>query len=452
MTTPTTARTDVLPVSLKAGWGVGAFGIALLLNGISTLIFFYMVGILKLEPALAGAIIFAAKIVDVIVDLAVGIWSDRLQSSRGRRRPFLLWGGMICAASFAMIFTTPLFANTWLTTVYAFTALCLYSIGYTAYNIPYLAMPAEMTDSYHERSSIHAWRMAFVTVGSFVAGSIAPAVLERLGRTVWTSYALIGIVCAALILISTWAAYAFTAKARFTMASTRPVTLFADYLAISKNRHFMRLIGVKFAQLLGGQATQAAMLFFIVQSLQLRLTVLVVFGLAVTLSSLLATPLLVKFSRRYGKKAGYYVAAFMTALYALSWSFAGPGEPLWAIALRGLIIGVGFTGNVLMAMSMLTDIINFDARQSGAHRESAYTALYSFVEKFTAALGPLIIGFALSLAHFNTKLPPDVPQPGDVRFALLFSVSWLPALAGLVAVWLLSGYKLTQADLENEPR
>ncbi len=443
-------RVDQLPVSLKAGWGTGAFGMALLMNGISTLIFFYLVGILKIEPAMAGGMIFAAKIFDVVVDLTVGIWSDRLTSIHGRRRPFLLWGGIISAVSFAMVFTTPMFAQSWMTAAYAMIALCVYSIGYTAFNIPYIAMPAEMTDNYHERSSIHAWRMVFITLGSFVAGSIAPSAVERLGRTVWGSYATVAIGCAALILVTTLSAYWTTRKARFTTTtSIRKPDIFGDYLAILKNRHFMRLIGVKFAQLMGAQATQAAMLFFIIQSLRLKLTILVVFGIAITLSSLAATPLLLQFSRRYGKKAAYFLAGSMTVLGSLSWSLAGPGEPAWAIALRGVFIGVGFTGNVLMAMSMLTDIINLDARQTGARREAAFTALYSFVEKFTAALGPLIIGVALSLAHFNTKLPPDVPQAGDVGTALLFSVSWLPAAAGLVAIGLLLGYRLTQAEIER---
>lgn len=69
------------------------------------------------------------------------------------------------------------------------------------------------------------------------------------------------------------------------------------------------------------------------------------------------------------------------------------------------------------------------------------------MEKLTGAVGPLIVGFALSFAGFNNKLPFDVPQGGNVDTALLFSVSWLPALFGLVAIWILSGYNLTEQEL-----
>ncbi len=443
--------THNLPFALKIGWGTGAFGVAILMNGISVLIFFYLVGVLKIEPALAGTIIFISKIFDVFTDPLVGFWSDRIKSPRGRRRPFLFWGAFVSAASFALIFTTPSFAEQWMTAAYILVALCIYAGGYTLFNIPYMAMPAEMTDNYHERSSIHAYRIVFVSLGGFIAASIAPAVLERLGRTEPSSYATIGLTCAALIFGSMMTSYLATAKARFTPANTGVTQLSADWSAIFGNRRFMRLIGVKFAQLLGMQTTQAAMIFFVVQSLQLNLDIFVVFGIVMTATSITAAPLLVKFSKRYGKRNTYYLAAACNIAYSLSWSLAQPGEPIWAIALRACLVGIAMVGNVVMAMSMLTDIINLDARQTGVRREGAYTALYSFVEKVTAALGPLIIGVALSLANFDTKLAPDVPQGDDVGNALLLAVSWLPAVFGLIAVWLLSGYRLTEAEITGTP-
>ena len=61
-----------------------------------------------------------------------------------------------------------------------------------------------------------------------------------------------------------------------------------------------------------------------------------------------------------------------------------------------------------MAMSMLTDTIEYDARRTGIRREGVYTAVYSFVEKFTFAMGPLIIGFAMQFAGFDPDLPVDI--------------------------------------------
>jgi len=436
-----------LPVSLKLGWGIGAFGVAMLMNGIAVLIFFYLVGILKIEPALAGTIVFVSKLFDVATDPIVGLWSDRHASPRGRRRPFLLWGGVVSAASFALIFSSPVFDSQWLTAGYVFLALCVYTFGYTVFNVPYMAMPAEMTDDYHERSSIHAYRIVFVSAGSFLAAAIAPAIIERLGRTEWTSYAYVSSACAVVILATMMTAYASTSRARFTERTSAMTRLVEEFDSVRRNRHFLRLIGVKFAQLSGVQLTQAAFLFFLVQTLGLSFDILVVYGGVLTLTTIVAAPLLVAFSKRFGKREAYYVAAGFYIVGVLSWAFAVEGEPIWAIGLRGVLIGVAATGNVVLAMSMLTDIIEYDSRRTGVRREGAYTALYSFVEKFTAALGPLVVGFALQLADFDTSLPPDVPQGGNVDTALVITVAILPAIMGAIAIWLLTGYKLTESEL-----
>jgi len=446
---------NALPISLKLGWGSGAFGIALLMNGISGLILLFASSILQIEPWLAGTVIFLAKLIDVVTDPVVGVSSDRFESSRGRRRPFLLWGAFTGAASFALIFNAPSFESQYLTALYLFVVLSFYAIAYTIYNIPYISMPAEMTDSYHERSSIHAYRMVFVSLGSLVASAGIKSSLEWLGKTEAQSYATVGIVCAVLILISLLTAYFTTSSARFTQGTKSEKSNIAqmvdEFSAVRSNSHFLRLLGVKLAQLLGVQTTLAAFAFFFVQTLQRDFNALAIFGLISTAASIISAPLLVRFSKRFGKRNAYYVAAGANIFYALSWSLAGPEEPVWALWIRGVVVGIAFTGNVIMAMSMLTDIINVDADRTGVRREGAFTALYSFVEKLTAAIGPLLVGFALSIAGFNNKLPFDVPQGGSVDFALLISVSWLPALFGLVAVWLLSGYRLNEDDINAQP-
>jgi len=445
---------EKLSVGLKLGWATGAFGVALLMNGISGVLLLFAVSMLGIDPWLAGGIITFSKLFDAVTDPVVGMWSDRLRSKHGRRRPFLTWGAVLSAASFAIIFTTPQFENQYATAAYLFGALCLYAFGYTLFNIPYMSMPAEMTDNYHERSSIHAYRMVFISLGGLAAGAGIKYALEVLGKTDAQSWAIVGIVCAIAIFLSLMIAYLSTASARFTapeedVGKNKFEQLRDEFGAVTGNRHFLRLIGVKFSQLMGVQTMGAAMAYFFVQYLQQGFDVLAGFFVVVSFSTIVCSPLLVIFSRRFGKKAAYYLAAAVNIAYALSWSMSGPDDPVWMILARGLLVGVAFAGNVIMAMSMLTDIINEDANRTGVRREGAFTALYSFVEKLTGAAGPFIVGAALSLVGFDKDLPFDVPQGGNVDTALLLAVSWLPAIFYLIAVALLSGYSLTENDINK---
>ncbi len=438
-----------LPSRLKLGWACGGLGTALLMNGIAGLVLFYMVGILKIEPALAGTLVFLTKLFDVASDPIVGLASDRTRSRWGRRRPYLLVGAFVSGASFVLIFTTPILENQVFTIAYVFIAMVIYTIGYTLFNVPFMAMPAEMTDSYHERSSIHGYRIWFFAIGQLLAMSGAKAALEWLGKNEWSSYAWIGTGCGIIVFVSMISCFFGTRDARQTQGGAAVQGFRADIAAIATNPHFIRLIGVKFLQLLGIASAGAAMLFFVVNSLQLRLDVFAIFGVVVTLSTIIATPYLVRLSRRLGKAETYRIAATCFALYALSWILAQPGEPIWALCLRAGIVGISASGNILLAMSMLTDIINYDARVTGVRREGAYAAFYSFIEKLTAALGPLIVGVALSSAGFDKSLPADALQSPAVRQALLLGIAYIPAATAILSILLLRGYRLNEAELEN---
>ncbi|MEQ8514181.1 MAG: MFS transporter, partial [Chromatocurvus sp.] len=255
---------DTVSKPIKVAWGAGALGVSVLMNSVSFLVMFYMVGVLHIEPALAGTLIFATKLLDVVSDPVVGIWSDRISSRIGRRRPFLIPGAILSAIALALIFTTPVFETQAFTATYIFCALLIYTIGYTVFNVPYMAMPAEMTDSYHERSSIHAYRVVFVTMGSFLASSVAPWTLETLGKTEWSSYATLGVCGAIIVFASMFVSFLGTGRARHLPSGAAIPDIRADLKAALTNGYFLRLAGVKACQLLGVAASSAAMVFFIV--------------------------------------------------------------------------------------------------------------------------------------------------------------------------------------------
>ncbi len=443
---------ETLPFGLKLGWATGALGVALLMNGIAGLILLWAISMLGIDPWLAGLIIAVSKLFDVVTDPVIGLWSDRLRHPKGRRRPFLTWGAAISALSFALLFTAPVFENQYLTAAYVFLILCLYAVGFTVFNIPYLSMPAEMTDNYHERSSIHAYRMVFVAAGAAIGSAGFKFALEGLGPKEMQTWAIVGLGGATIILLSMLIAYFSTASARFTnpeedTGQTRFEQLQTEFGAVAGNPHFLRLIGVKFSQLMGVSTMGAGMAYFFVQYLQLDFIALGWFGLAVTGATIVFAPILVKFSKMYGKKAAYFVAAAINIVYALSWTLSEANEPMLNIILRSVLVGIAFGGNVIMAMSMLTDIINEDANRTGVRREGAFTAMYSFVEKLTAAIAPLILGVALTWVGFDKNLDYDVPQGEDVNNALLLVMAWLPALFYLIAAILLTGYRLTEDDV-----
>ena len=444
---------DKLPWSLKAGWATGAFGVAVLMNGISALVLFYMTTVLKFDPAVAGALIFISKIYDAVTDPFSGWLSDRSKSTKGRRRPFLFWGAIVSALSFLMVFNVP-FTGPFdtvtsgpglIASAYVLLALLIYTTGYSMFNVPYMAMPAEMTQGYHERSSIHGYRVVIAAIGGFLVQSGGGILLDALGKD-RDAFGWLGAIGAVAIFVSMMTAYYATAKAPSLPQSDTKLSFREQLSGFAANKPFQLILSVKLAQLIGIAASSGGLVFLLVTVMGRPLSLMAVIGGAMIIAVFISTPLLIKLSTRIGKRGAYTLSAIVTGLAALSWIFVTPDEPVWALAARGLATGVAFAGNVLFAMSMLTDAMEADAHRTGMRREGMYSALYSFIEKLASSIGPLILGGALSHAGFNPASPPKVADE-NVRQAVLLGVAYVPAAMAVVAVIILYFYRLDEKSL-----
>ena len=446
MSSETAAEERPLPTRLKALWATGAFGVAILMNGISALAMFYFVTVLAIPAATAGFLLFLSKLYDAVTDPLTGWLSDRTASSAGRRRPWLFWGAIVSAASFVAVFTVPFEGPGFATLAYVLVALLLYTSGYSMFNVPYMAMPAEMTQGYHERSAIHGWRVMFASLGGFLAQAMSGVVLEALGKD-WDAHAAIGALGGALILASMLTAWAGTRDAPSFPRSDRPLPMREQLRGFLRNRPFQLILGVKLAQLIGVSSSTAGLIFFLSRVIDLPLSKLPLIGGPMVVAVLIGTPLLVRLSKRIGKRQGYVLSSLLMGVVALSWMFAMPGEPDWLLVLRGLVNGLAFAGNVMFAMSMLTDAMELDYHRTGERREGMYSALYSFIEKLAAAMGPLLLGLALAWAGFDPKTPP-AEVTSQVREAVLMSITYIPTAMALLSVVILAFYRLDEPTLQ----
>ena len=120
--------------------------------------------------------------------------------------------------------------------------------------------------------------------------------------------------------------------------------------------------------------------------------------------------------------------------------------------LRMALSGVTIAGNVMLAMSMLTDTIEYDARVTGMRREGIYAAMYSFVEKLAAALAPFFVGWALTFAGYDKSLGADELQTGSALFGIMFGKAYLPAIMIGLSMFVLLFFKLDKETLHNTPQ
>ena len=199
-----------LPVGVKLGYGVCDLGGNLFFTVIGFWLLNFLTDTVGLAAGLAGLTIAIGKIWDAVTDPMTGYLSDRTKSRLGRRRPWMLFGSVPLFLTMILMFTNPaLFAGAgWnpaeqqtFLFIWATVLFCLLCTAYTAVNIPYNSLTPELTQDYHERTSLNGYRFGFAVVGSLLgAGASLPIVMAFPDKN--TGFAGMGSIFGALMLIT----------------------------------------------------------------------------------------------------------------------------------------------------------------------------------------------------------------------------------------------------------
>jgi GPH family glycoside/pentoside/hexuronide:cation symporter len=434
-------------------WSVGTIGPVTLLYVVNYAFMFFMTDLLRISAAVAGSLIFAVRVYDIFVDPLVGVLSDRTSSRMGRRRPWMLAGAFLSAAGCVALFTLPRAVydgGTQLIVLWSVASLLLYFTGYSMFNVPYMTMPAEMTDAYHERTRLMGARVFFVAISGLLGVSAAPLLVQMFGKGE-SAYSLTAAMMAAISLFAMLATVTGTARSRATQRSITRVPMTAQLRLALTNKPFATLILAKLLLLLAMSSLTSSMFYFVTHVLHRELSTISQIGLLQTIGMVISLPLWVRLSKRWAKHHLFMISCGGSAIVFFSWSLAGPGDPTVLLLLRGFIIGCTSGCALLMGQSLLPDTMEYDYRRSGLRREGAYSGAYSMVEKAGFAIGPLIIGLLLSAAGYTggSAAGATAAVSAGTTLAVVIGVSYIPAAASALCVLVLYGYNLTESVLKG---
>ncbi len=443
----TAGSAERVPVSVKAGWGVGAFGSLGMLWLVNVFLLFFLINHLGMNPALAGIILFITRIYDVITDPLVGHLSDRTRSRWGKRRPWLFVGAFLSGASAILVFNVPSFGSGTAVAVYELLVLLAYFTGYTLFYVPFMAMPAEMTDDYNERTSIMSYRVAYSFAAGIIIAAGMPALIAYLGGD-RAAYEVAAIVAGVLITISMLGTVIFTRGARERAPVERQQYSPRDYFAsLLRNRPFLSLAALKFIVFLSAGINGSASLFFMTYVAQRGEMGQAFLTFTSNVAGLCVVPLWTRLSYGRDKRWFWLIAMLGTAVLQLSWAFASPNESDFVFGLRAFLIGAFGAGGLVMGFSMLPDTIEYDRLTTGLDRAGMYTGLLGFIETNGAAFGPLIIGFMFASMGVVTGGAGSVQQPASAITAILAAKAWIPSGLLLIGAALLLTYRLSAERL-----
>ncbi len=171
----------VLHKKTIAGYAIGSLGT----GGFATLpglvLLIYMTDTLAVPALAAGMVIGVAKIWDILIDPVIGSRSDRTLRLHGSRRGPMILGAIALPVFFILTFAVPRGTGPALAGVWVAIAFVLAATAFSLFQVPYIALPAEIADTYDGRTRLLSWRVVVLTIAILLFGAGGPILVELSG-------------------------------------------------------------------------------------------------------------------------------------------------------------------------------------------------------------------------------------------------------------------------------
>jgi Na+/melibiose symporter-like transporter len=455
---------NALKLRTKLAYGVGAIGESSVIWLFSTLAFFFYNQVIGLSGTLAGLAVLIATLFDAVSDPLVGSISDNFRSKYGRRHPFMFAAPLPAMLCIYLVFSPPVGMEQ--IAIFAWFAIftILLRLSITLFTIPHLALGAELSDDYIERSNVMSFNNVFAYTGViimhvyvwfFVFPNIDGFEMGQLSRDAYPS-----IVFFSCLLIGT----AMTASAFYTrdqipnlkQAESRKdknvaIRFFKDIYAVLKNPNYLYLLlGIFFLSILIGTHETLGLYMYTfywkLSPIQTGWLILNnVFGYAI---GFIVTS---KLHQMFDKPIIIVISAILLSVF---WSLAvilslfglAPEPASWDLVIFIIILGsVAAAGGSILhisVMSALADVCDEHELLTGYRQEGIFYSARSFFAKTSSGIGHVIAGIALDIINF-----PRGDINAEVTESMLFNLGLLDGpfamIWGLIAAIFYSGYKIT---------
>lgn len=437
---------DELSRGARFGYGSGSVATGAFGTVPGLMLLPYLTDTLGIAALAAGFIVFAPKAWDVLLNPVAGRISDRTVDPRGPRRPWLLRAGLLLAVCFALLFAGPDLGSQGADAAWVLVLFLACATAYAFFQVPYVAMPAELTSSYDERTRLMTWRVAILAFTILLAGASAPAIRDAIGGR--DGYRVMGLAMAAVIALGVVAAYRGTRDAPVGAIEPGPGTLRDQLRIVAEARDFRMLLVTFVVQALATGCMLAGVDYLAGDVLDSSGASTVLFVCFVG-PALVLTPVWAAAGERIGKKRGYLLSSLLLAagaLLAVLARTAPSGLVFAAVAL----VGVGYAGCQVFPMAMLPDAAAVDARRTGTSRVGVYTGVWTAGETLGLALGPGVFAVVLALGGYVSSTNDNAVQSDSALTAITLGFSVLPAVLVLASLCWLVRYNLTSEEVDRD--
>ena len=440
-----------------------AFGIGMFANQMFPAILGIFMVVLVEDLGFNGwmwsAVFLFPRIFDAITDPLMGFISDNTKSKWGRRRQYVLVGGLIMGIAY--IFMWQLFKEDTLEYNFWYFFLCslVFYLGLTIFSVPYVAMGYEMSDDFHERTSIMAiaqWigQWAWVIAPLFWIIMYDPEWFPSADVAVRELAIWVAIPCAVCAIVP-----ALFIKSKSTLdedyeplnssnIGNSLVKILQSFVEAFKIKEFRKLCGATFL-IFNAFNTVAALTFFVIVYKLFNGDAgasgiwVSMFGCVGALgTTFIVIPSVAWLSKKFGKKKAFMLSQSISLIgYVMLYFLFVPGKPwLYMIALPFFSFGIGSLFTIMM--SMTADVIDIDEVNSGKRREGIFGAIYWWMVKVGYGIAGALSGVIITVVGFNPDLA-TIDQQAAVDGLHAF-FCFFPMGGTILAMLVMKDYDVTE--------
>ena len=370
------------------------------------------------------ALIFmAGRIVDIVTDPLIGVWTDRAQHRpgrfriipiQGRRRPFIFWGSILMTGTGIAFWYPPVDGESSTNLLYGTIVMSVHWAMYTLAYIPLLALAPEIARSQADRIRLGTWIAVGMILG-LVAAALMPGalitILDPARQGAEESFSPVGYqrvaILFSLISLASFQWFVWTVRERPTdPRSTQVGHVYKEFFGALRIPQFRLYLLIFFLFYIGVLANQRALPYWVELGLggdEATLSVLGIPFIVTCLLSALACPLLIK---RFALKwlvvmALGSIALSMPIMYVVAVSEADETSKL----LMGSVVygmkGVGLGMMYVLVTPLIGEIIDRGESLLGIRQEAVFNSMHAMMVKAAQVIGIWIA--ATTMARFGNS-------------------------------------------------
>jgi GPH family glycoside/pentoside/hexuronide:cation symporter len=409
-----------------------SLGVATPAEAVAGIIAFYIVDVKNLPATWYATFWFFYTIYNALNNPVLGYMSDRTRTRWGRRIPYILFGGLPYAVTFALLFTAPFDGrdNPVGLLIYFGTAIVIWEGIYTGFSTGYYGLLPEMFGTYRERTDVAAKMNIFQTVALVLGAALPPLLANLLG---WSGMA---VVLAVISVIAIYVGYPFLFERKDLKTDTSfPFLQALKYTFL--NRSYLTAAGAQAMRFFATGTLQTGILFYIKYSLKVEEGLAtVILGIAFVVAMFSLYPWRNWVANKLDSRRTLMLANLVMILGIVPMGFSPNINFTYAAA---VVLGIGLGGLVLIGDVIMTEVVDEDEVKTGHQRAGMYFGMSGFLITLSGLLVSSVFGLVMPAFGYDTLL--DVqPATVDLGFRIFLTVP--TSIGFLFAIFLLWLYPL----------